>query len=154
MVAEVLVIIIIVYEAACRIIIRRAFGPGRVRACNIALGFGLWVLYEALFSRDGGCPGAPWRGFFATLVPRRTPSESAEAPGTSPSHPLEPRFSLVFQFFPGSWKPEPAPDVQTSSPNLSETIFSFLGALKINFYLSRPMKIDTLSPGVTSDPST
>ena len=107
-----------------------------------------------LFSRSGGGPGAPWRAFFAALTPRCTPSESAEAPGTSPSHPLEPRFSLVFQSFPGSWKPEPAPDVPTSSPNLSKTMFSLLGPLKIDFHFSRLMKISIFSPGVTSEPST
>ena len=48
--------------------IRRALGPGRVRARNIALGFGPWVLNMKLFSRSGGGPGAPWRGFFATLT--------------------------------------------------------------------------------------
>ena len=109
------------------------FGPGRVRACNIALGVGLWVLNMKLFSRSGGGPWAPWRGFFAALTSRCTTSESVEAPGSSPSHPLEPRFSVFFQSFPASWKPEPAPDVPTSFPNLSKKVFSLLGPLKIDF---------------------
>ena len=37
------------------------------------------MLYKALFSRNGGGPGAPWRGFFATLAPRCTTSESVAA---------------------------------------------------------------------------
>ena len=99
---------------------------------TIALGFGPWLLNETLF-RVVGRPRGTLERIFRSAAPSRTPSESVEAPGTSPSYPLEPRFSMAFKSFPSSWKPEPAPDVPTSSPNLSKTVFSLLGPLKIDF---------------------
>ena len=69
---------------------------------HLALALGFY--HEALFSRSGGGPGAPWRGFFATLAPRCTRPESVAAPKTaqdaifSSSHP-HPSFFFFASFF-------------------------------------------------------